>query len=952
MNGAMKRILLAATLALTLAGPARADIYNGLAAFEAADFERARKELQPVAKKGDARAQHLLATMYLRGAGVARNHSQAYQWLSKAAKKGNARAQTALAALFENGHGVPQEFRDAAKWYRKAAERGNPEAQAALGRLYISGLGLRRDYVSGYAWLTVAETSLPGYELSEVQANIKLAVSEMTLGDLGRGETLAEEIAARTRPGARDAGKNGKDGKDGKGLKDSGEDVTSLAAAALTPKYAIYNQRAKVAYEGSLLPAEKGQAAAQYTQGRILELGAGRPSDTVAALMWYGRAAKQGHAEAAFAAARLCLHGALECDSKRSLAALRRAAKLGHPWAQALYGEARLLGLRGAGQDLLEGYLWLSRAMAQDPRFAARRAKLAGKHMKAVEVVAAEALLLVQMDETELLSAKGAAALAKKKKQKAAVKHFAAAAEAGHVSSQYVLGRLYAKGRGGKKGKKKAAGWISKAAEAGYPLAQYELGQWLLKARSKAKEKEKAAAKKKRLQELAAKHAEGRQWLLRAAENGMRRAQADLADLLANGKDSAADPVLAYMWHAIEGRGALGRSSKVKALAGKMQPQQIALAEKLAKDWLPLPPGSPLETRVKAAAAEASRIPQQYEAMAQRGELAFRASLPLAEEGNAQAQFMLGQIYQRGASQKQDLKKALHWYRQSAGQGNIDATYAAIALCLSAKVRCPAKDRAAWVKSAAEKGHGEAQVLLGQHLMQGGLGLKKNVVEAYLWLTKAAATLTGYAGMRGELAEKHMSPTEIEAAEKLLAERLGAGDRAAAAGAFAHRAGDYAAALDHFVAAAEAGHLQAQYMLGRMLLDGQGGTRDVAKAREWLRQAAEGDHAKAQLTLGNLLHRGQGVKRDPVAARGWYREAAEANLGSAQTNLANMLARGRGGPQDPVLAYMWYAIASSGQSSETADERKVNLAKTMTPKQIMVAETLAKGWIPVRLHWR
>jgi hypothetical protein len=141
-------------------------------------------------------------------------------------------------------------------------------------------------------------------------------------------------------------------------------------------------------------------------------------------------------------------------------------------------------------------------------------------------------------------------------------------------------------------------------------------------------------------------------------------------------------------------------------------------------------------------------------------------------------------------------------------------------------------------------------------------------------------------------------------------------------------------------------------MLGRMLLDAQGGPRDVAKARQWLSQAAEGDHAQAQLGLGNLLHRGQGVARDAVAARSWYREAAEADLGSAQSNLAGMLARGRGGPQDPVLAYMWYAIAGGSELSETADERKKNLADTMTPKQIMVAETLAKGWIPVRLHWR
>jgi hypothetical protein len=947
MNGAMKSIVLAATLMLALALPARADIYDALAAYEAADFEAARKALLPVAKKGDARAQHLLARMYLRGAGVPRNHSQAYQWLIKAAKKGDARAQTALAALFEAGHGVPQEFSDAAKWYRRAAKQGHHKAQAALGRLYINGLGLKRDYVSGHAWLSAAEKGLSGPDLAEVQANIKLAVSEMTLGDLGRGEALAVEIMARTRPGA---GQAKPDGDDGKTARD---ESTSLAAALLLPKYAMFNRRAEVAYESSLLAAEKGEADAQYTQGLILELGAGRPGDAVAALRWYGRAAKQGHAKAAFAAARLCLHGALECQQKRTLGAVRRAAKLGHPWAQALIGESLMLGRRGAGQDVITGYLWLSRALAQDPRFAAQRAKLAGKHMKTKEVVAAEALLLVQLSEPEQQAAKAGAALAKKK-YKTALKHFKAAAEAGHLPAQHQLSRLYAKGRGAKRNAKQAAEWTSKAAQAGHTLAQFEMGKTLRQARSKysGEKKEKAAAKKKRLRELGDQHAAGRQWLLKAAEAGLRPAQAELADMLLEGEGFAADPVLAYMWLAIEGRGGLGRGTQVKALAAKMRPQQIALAEKLAGDWLPLPPGSPLETRVKAAAAEASRIPEQYQALAQRGELAFRASLPLAEEGNAQAQFTLGQIYQRGAGRKRDLKGALHWYRQAAGQGHVDATFAAISLCLSADIRCPAKDRAAWTRSAAEKGHGEAQVLLGQQLMQGSKGVKKDVVEGYVWLTKAAATISGYADFRVKLAERHMSDSEIEAAEKLLAERLGDAERAAAAGAFAYQAQDYGAALGQYAKAAEAGHLEAQYMLGSMLLGGQGGARNVALASEWLNKAAEGDHALAQVMLGNLLDRGRGAAPDPVAARNWYREAAEADQGGGQANLAGMLARGRGGPKDPVLAFMWYLIEDRSQRTTLSGERKSKLAESMTPKQIMVAETLAKGWIPVRLHWR
>jgi hypothetical protein len=236
--------------------------------------------------------------------------------------------------------------------------------------------------------------------------------------------------------------------------------------------------------------------------------------------------------------------------------------------------------------------------------------------------------------------------------------------------------------------------------------------------------------------------------------------------------------------------------------------------------------------------------------------------------------------------------------------------------------------------------------------MQGSKGVKKDVVEGYVWLTKAAATISGYADFRVKLAERHMSDSEIEAAEKLLAERLGDAERAAAAGAFAYQAPDYGAALGQYAKAAEAGHLEAQYMLGSMLLGGQGGARNVALASEWLNKAAEGDHALAQVMLGNLLDRGRGAAPDPVAARNWYREAAEADQGGGQANLAGMLARGRGGPKDPVLAFMWYLIEDRSQRTTLSGERKSKLAESMTPKQIMVAETLAKGWIPVRLHWR
>ena len=46
---------------------------------------------------------------------------------------------------------------------------------------------------------------------------------------------------------------------------------------------------------------------------------------------------------------------------------------------------------------------------------------------------------------------------------------------------------------------------------------------------------------------------------------------------------------------------------------------------------------------------------------------------PLAENGHAEAQLVLGDMYNIGKGVRQDNSQAIHWYRESAAQGNEDA---------------------------------------------------------------------------------------------------------------------------------------------------------------------------------------------------------------------------------------------------------------------------------------
>ena len=55
--------------------------------------------------------------------------------------------------------------------------------------------------------------------------------------------------------------------------------------------------------------------------------------------------------------------------------------------------------------------------------------------------------------------------------------------------------------------------------------------------------------------------------------------------------------------------------------------------------------------------------------------IAFRKLRPLAERGQAEAQALLGLMYQHGSGVPQDAVMAAHWYLSAAEQGHVGAQY-------------------------------------------------------------------------------------------------------------------------------------------------------------------------------------------------------------------------------------------------------------------------------------
>lgn len=120
--------------------------------------------------------------------------------------------------------------------------------------------------------------------------------------------------------------------------------------------------------------------------------------------------------------------------------------------------------------------------------------------------------------------------------------------------------------------------------------------------------------------------------------------------------------------------------------------------------------------------------------------------------------------------------------------------------------------------------------------------------------------------------------------------------------------------------AATQGDVEAQAMLGQILLDGRGIQRDPVLALTWFRIAARQGHAMACNMVGRCLEHGWGRIANPAEAALYYRLAAERGLDWGLYNLANLLATGRGVPEDPHQAFTLYL-----QAAESGHAKSMNL---------------------------
>jgi V8-like Glu-specific endopeptidase len=154
MNFALALLLL---LILGLIAPATAaELDDAVTAAHSGDYATALRRLNPLAEKGDARAQFDIGFMHAYGWGFQRNPAEAITWYRKAADQGLAVAQHFLGLAYVNGEGVRGDDAEAARWFGRAAVQGFAQAQFMLGQMTLDGRGVAKDPAQGYALIVMA----------------------------------------------------------------------------------------------------------------------------------------------------------------------------------------------------------------------------------------------------------------------------------------------------------------------------------------------------------------------------------------------------------------------------------------------------------------------------------------------------------------------------------------------------------------------------------------------------------------------------------------------------------------------------------------------------------------------------------------------------------------------------------------------------------------------------
>ena len=146
---------------------------------------------------------------------------------------------------------------------------------------------------------------------------------------------------------------------------------------------------------------------------------------------------------------------------------------------------------------------------------------------------------------------------------------------------------------------------------------------------------------------------------------------------------------------------------------------------------------------------------------------AVRWFLMAAEQGDASAQFNLGVMYANGEGVLKDEAEAVRWFLMAAEQGDASAQFN-LGVMYANGEGVPEDDAEAvrWYRIAAEQGHADAQFYLGV-MYYNGRGVLKDATLAHMWYNIAGANGSEIAREWRDTIEDDMTATQIARATEL-----------------------------------------------------------------------------------------------------------------------------------------------------------------------------------------
>jgi len=143
---------------------------------------------------------------------------------------------------------------------------------------------------------------------------------------------------------------------------------------------------------------------------------------------------------------------------------------------------------------------------------------------------------------------------------------------------------------------------------------------------------------------------------------------------------------------------------------------------------------------------------------------------PLAEQGDAEAQWYLGVMCHDGQGVSQDYAEAVKWFRKAVEQGYAKAQYnLGVMYRRGHGVQQDNAEAVKWYRKAAEQGLTDAQFNLGVMYAE-GQGIERDFVQAHMWFDLAAASGDSSAAKNREIVAAGMSPSQVAEAQHLARE--------------------------------------------------------------------------------------------------------------------------------------------------------------------------------------